>query len=148
MEKPAKTHYELLFDFILRVKHEWGYIAEHHDLSLVQLHAIGVLMHGPEPMVKLSNMLSCDASYVTGIVDRLEQQGFVDRHEDPGDRRVKLIALTKKGRALRVKVQQSMNELQESLMACLDENEKAEFNRMLLKINTSTPPKCIQTKNL
>jgi DNA-binding MarR family transcriptional regulator len=147
MADSIKTPYELLFDFILRVKHEWGFIAERNDLSLVQLHAIGLLMHGPVPMVQLSTLLSCDASYVTGIVDRLEQQGLVGRQEDPRDRRVKLIVLTQKGKQLRDKVQVSMNELQAKLFSSLNKEEQGEFNRLLSKITVSISPACKQIKN-
>jgi DNA-binding MarR family transcriptional regulator len=147
MTDSTKTPYELLFDFILRIKHEWGFIAERNDLSLVQLHAIGLLMHGPVPMVQLSTLLSCDASYVTGIVDRLEQQGLVDRQENPHDRRVKLIVLTKKGIQLRDKVQVSMNELQAKLFSSLTNQEQDDFNRLLIKITTSISPACKQIKN-
>jgi DNA-binding MarR family transcriptional regulator len=38
---------------------------------------------------------------VTGLVDRLEQRGLIERRSDPKDRRVKLIALTKEGESLR-----------------------------------------------
>jgi DNA-binding MarR family transcriptional regulator len=140
MEIAAKTPYELLFDFILRIKHEWVFIAERNDMSLVQLHAVGLLMHGPVPMVQLSTLLSCDASYVTGIVDRLEQQGLVDRQESPSDRRVKLIALTKKGKVLCDKVQVSMNELHSRLFTSLTTAEQDEFNRLLNKISESVSP--------
>jgi len=73
----TKTSYQVLFDFILRAKQQWIAVAEHNGLSLIQLHAIGLLMtRGAMPMVQLSTLLSCDASYVTGIVDRLEEPSF------------------------------------------------------------------------
>jgi DNA-binding MarR family transcriptional regulator len=53
------------------------------------------------PMSELADALACDASYVTGIVDRLEARGVVHRVTSPDDRRVKRVALTEAGRALR-----------------------------------------------
>jgi DNA-binding MarR family transcriptional regulator len=38
---------------------------------------------------------------VTGLVDRLEQRGLIERQSNPKDRRVKLIALTKAGETFR-----------------------------------------------
>jgi DNA-binding MarR family transcriptional regulator len=38
---------------------------------------------------------------VTGISDRLEERGLVERHADPDDRRVKMLALTKEGDRVR-----------------------------------------------
>jgi MarR family transcriptional regulator, organic hydroperoxide resistance regulator len=56
------------------------------------------------PMVMLARSLHCHDSNVTGLVDRLEQRGLIERQGDPKDRRVKLIALTKTGEALRDRV--------------------------------------------
>ena len=48
-------------------------------------------------MVALARSLHCHDSNVTGLVDRLEQRGLIERRSNPKDRRVKLIALTKVG---------------------------------------------------
>jgi MarR family transcriptional regulator, organic hydroperoxide resistance regulator len=53
------------------------------------------------PMVALARSLHCHDSNVTGLVDKLEQRGLIERQSDPKDRRVKLIALTKAGETLR-----------------------------------------------
>jgi DNA-binding MarR family transcriptional regulator len=45
-------------------------------------------------MVSLARSLHCHDSNVTGLVDRLEQRGLIERQSNPNDRRVKLIALT------------------------------------------------------
>ena len=45
--------------------------------------------------------MHCDNSNITGIVDRLTERGLVERRAAEGDRRVKLVALTKEGRKLR-----------------------------------------------
>ena len=52
-------------------------------------------------MVSLARSLHCHDSNVTGLVDRVEQRGLIERQSDPSDRRVKLIALTKAGETLR-----------------------------------------------
>ncbi|HEY0705590.1 MAG TPA: MarR family transcriptional regulator [Polyangia bacterium] len=53
------------------------------------------------PMNRLAEVLLCDASNVTGIVDKLEARGLIERQADAGDRRVKVIALTSAGAKLR-----------------------------------------------
>jgi len=73
------------------------------DLSPKQL---GVLWRldpdGPgSPMRAIAQSLYCDASYVTDLVDRLEERGLIVRTPDPSDRRVKLLKLTAKGTKLR-----------------------------------------------
>ena len=72
------------------------------DLSVAQAHALQVLEPGrPLPMRDLAGRLHCDASNITGIVDRLEARGLVERQPAPGDRRVKALVVTDKGVALR-----------------------------------------------
>jgi MarR family transcriptional regulator, organic hydroperoxide resistance regulator len=72
------------------------------DLSVPQAHALQMLEPGrPLPMRDLAARLRCDASNVTGIVDRLEARGLVERQPAPDDRRVKALVVTDKGIALR-----------------------------------------------
>src|SRR2546423_15158611 len=58
-------------------------------LSPMQAHTLRFLEH-PVPMNELAETLWCDASNGTGIVDRLEPRGLVERRPSPDDRRVKL----------------------------------------------------------
>ena len=58
----------------------------------------------PTPMGALAEHLCLDASYVTGVVDHLEQRHLVERRTDPADRRRTLVAVTPEGRALRKSV--------------------------------------------
>jgi MarR family transcriptional regulator, organic hydroperoxide resistance regulator len=58
----------------------------------------------PRAMSEIATFLRCDNSNVTGIVDGLETRGLAERTASPGDRRVKLIALTAEGRRLRTRL--------------------------------------------
>ena len=53
------------------------------------------------PMGAIGESLFCDASYVTDLVDKLEERGLIERRPSPDDRRVKLIGLTADGEKLR-----------------------------------------------
>ena len=78
---------------------EW---AARFGLSHVQCHVLHLIEPGqPVPMSRLAEVLSCDASNVTGLVDRLEARGLVARKPSPQDRRVKVIALTVTGSRVR-----------------------------------------------
>jgi DNA-binding MarR family transcriptional regulator len=55
----------------------------------------------PLPMGRLAGTLACDASNVTGLVDRLESRGLVRRRASDDDRRVKVLDLTPRGSRLR-----------------------------------------------
>ena len=51
-------------------------------------------------MGELSRRMLVTGGNVTGIVDQLERAGLIVRTEDPADRRVYLVKLTKEGRRL------------------------------------------------
>jgi DNA-binding MarR family transcriptional regulator len=72
------------------------------DLSPVQCHVLHLIEPGqPLPMSRLAEALSCDASNVTGLIDRLESRGLVQRRPSPDDRRVKVLDLTPTGSRVR-----------------------------------------------
>ena len=60
----------------------------------------------PPPMRALAERLRCDASYVTGLIDSLEDAGLVERRVSATDRRVKLVHVTAAGRRALAKAQQ------------------------------------------
>jgi DNA-binding MarR family transcriptional regulator len=59
----------------------------------------------PRTMTEIAQVLRCDNSNVTGIVDALEEKGLAVR---AADRRVKLIALSAEGRRLRARLTRAM----------------------------------------
>ena len=71
-------------------------------LSPAQCHVLHLIEpERPLPMGQLAETLACDASNVTGLVDRLESRGLVRRRPSAGDRRVKVLVLTPTGSRLR-----------------------------------------------
>src|SRR5215208_5606241 len=58
----------------------------------------------PLPMSALAAALQCDNSNVTGIVDRMEAGGLVERRASKRDRRVKAVAITPLGEMVREQV--------------------------------------------
>ena len=62
-------------------------------------------LDSPLPMREVAGKLGCDASNVTGIVDRLEARGLLERRTDAADRRIKHLLLTAEGLRLRKRVE-------------------------------------------
>ena len=69
----------------------------------------------PLPMRTLARKLCCDASNVTGIVDRLEERGLVRRDAAPGDRRVKMLVVTSNGLEVRRRIVRRLSEAPEPI---------------------------------
>ncbi len=72
------------------------------DLAPTQAKALHELnVEPPISMRELAERLRSDPSNVTGLVDRLEARGLVERRRHPVDRRIKGLALTAAGAATR-----------------------------------------------
>jgi DNA-binding MarR family transcriptional regulator len=91
----------LAIRFMDQMKQSIREVAEDQRLSVAQLDVLRRLRHhGPSPMRRLAEQMNCEASNLTGLVDRLEVRGLVERQPEKGDRRVRLLALTNEGEAL------------------------------------------------
>ncbi|MFF2073369.1 MarR family winged helix-turn-helix transcriptional regulator [Kitasatospora sp. NPDC058162] len=107
-------------------------LAAERGLTLMQGKTLSLLRE-PRPMRTLADLLACDASNVTGIVDRLEARELVRREVDPADRRIKNVLLTEEGertvRQIRVELMSSLTGL-----AQLDEADRHAFQRLLGRV--------------
>lgn len=92
----------LLVEFALSQRAWWIDLCAQLDLTAMQGHALRTLdPERPVAMSTLADALVCDASNVTGIVDKLELRGLIARQGADHDRRIKMLAVTDKGRKLR-----------------------------------------------
>jgi DNA-binding MarR family transcriptional regulator len=70
-------------------------------VSMTQLHILHMLEHhGEMPMNRLADMLDVSVSNATGLIDRVEERGFVERIRVASDRRVVVVQLTPSGRQM------------------------------------------------
>jgi DNA-binding MarR family transcriptional regulator len=91
------------------------------------------MLDEPRSLSELADLHRCDASNVTGIADRLEQRGLAERRADPHDRRVRLLALTERGREVRRSLSSGLAAELPGL-AALSERERSQLARLLAKI--------------
>ncbi len=98
-EDLARTHelVQAVLGLSERMRRHYAERVDEFDLTSTQAHLLRELAPGPRPMGELAGRLACDASNVTGLTDRLEARGLVERRAAPGDRRVKVLALTHEG---------------------------------------------------
>jgi MarR family transcriptional regulator, organic hydroperoxide resistance regulator len=93
-------------------------ILRDHGLTPGHLKTLGILdPDEPRPMGVIAEIMHCDASQMTLLVDRLEERGLVERRSMPKDRRVKTIALTPEGIEFRRKVLLEVYRPPEELLA-------------------------------
>jgi DNA-binding MarR family transcriptional regulator len=80
-------------------------LAAERDLSMIQMRLLGVLRDRKPTMNELGRLLGLDKSSITGLVDRAERRGLVQRVPSTVDRRVIQVSLTGKGRSLASRVE-------------------------------------------
>jgi DNA-binding MarR family transcriptional regulator len=99
----AGEFWPTLVEFLFATKSWWIALCAEFDLTPAQGQALKVLdpARPPVPMSTLAEALLCDASNVTGIVDKLESRGLIARQGTDHDRRVKHLAVTDRGRKIR-----------------------------------------------
>lgn len=108
-------------------------IAQRHDLSAQQAQLLLRLdPEAPTSMRQLAQLLGCDASNVTGLTDRLERRGLVERRAIPSDRRVKQVAVTAEGMALAQRFRAEV--AAESLLLPLSEAELDTLGSLLARL--------------
>ena len=96
-------------------------------------HALSLLLDEPQRMSDMASFINCDASYITALVDRLEEQGMVERTPSAADRRVKLIALTDVGRKVAAEIRAVMTTPPAELRK-LSKAERAVLADLLAKV--------------
>ena len=75
-----------------------------------------------------------DKMKVSRAVASLEAKGFVLRAISNSDRRVNTLSLSKAGRALFDRIAAVALDYEDNLLSALDENERALFDRLLIKL--------------
>ncbi len=91
---------ELLFAYVDRLRVHFETVARSRDLTPVQAKVL-LSLSEPVPTGSLADVLCCDPSNITGVVERLVESGMLLRTEDPSDRRVKIVTTTPAGRRVR-----------------------------------------------
>jgi DNA-binding MarR family transcriptional regulator len=89
-------------------------------------------------MRDLAEHWGCDASYVTSIVDGLQERGLAERQPHPTDRRVRTIVLTPEGRTQRERALELLSQ-PPSAFAALNPAEQRELRDLLQKLTAADP---------
>ncbi|WP_237536330.1 MarR family transcriptional regulator [Streptomyces sp. SID5785] len=112
--------------------------AASESLTASQGRALTVLRRGPAAMRALASTLTCDASNITGIVDRLEKRGLVRREPSASDRRVKNVVLTAEGERVTDAIRARMRATQDGLDR-LDDADRERLAELLERVFLAPP---------
>ncbi|MGA2473350.1 MAG: MarR family winged helix-turn-helix transcriptional regulator [Acidimicrobiales bacterium] len=88
-------------------------------------------------MGDMARGIGCDPSYITALVDDLDERGLARRESAPYDRRVKIIVLTDAGRALAEEIDAIMS-VPPAALAALSQQELRQLRDLLDKVLAAT----------
>ena len=134
--RPTCEAWQLLVRFSLTQRSTLPALAAELELSPAQCHLLNLIEPDrPMPMGQLASELSCDASNVTGLVDRMESRGLLRRRPSDEDRRVKVLSLTPLGVKVRSALLERMTSSPPTLgkLSEADQRALARILRQLLE---------------
>lgn len=118
-------------------------LTESLELTPPQLHSVVWLgQDGPLPMGELARRVGVTEKTITGIVDRLEREGYAQRERDPADRRVVHARLTPRGKETADRIHGQAHENLSTFLSLLDPEERTALLRIFEKLvgRLSAPP--------
>ncbi|HIE17815.1 MAG TPA: MarR family transcriptional regulator [Dehalococcoidia bacterium] len=83
---------------------------------------------------ELGELVSLDSSTLTGIIDRMEKNSYVERRQNPNDRRSALVFLTDKARKLAPRILEFADELDATLRKPFSRKDITIFERVLREL--------------
>ena len=107
-----------------------GEIAAEHELSITQLRLLGILRDREPAMLDLARHLNLEKSSVTGLIDRAQRRGLVDRAAAPHDGRAIHVRLTAEGRRLTEHIAAQANETLSRLLDTLPARDRARLSTL------------------
>ena len=107
------------------------------ELTTAQADALMILSQSPEKQMSLKELertLHVAQSTAAGIVNRLEQRGYIGGFGDEADKRVKLLRITEKGESCCYSAGKNVAKAEEQLLEKLTETEREIFHSLLQKV--------------
>ena len=124
---PDLDDVDAVFQLSFAVQAALTEVAAAHDLSVTQLRLLGILRDRTPSMLDLARHLKLEKSSVSGLIDRAEARGLVEREAAPHDGRAIHVRLTAAGRRLAKRL---TAEADAALLRLLDALAPAERSRL------------------
>ncbi|MEK3719706.1 MarR family winged helix-turn-helix transcriptional regulator [Paenibacillus sp. FSL H8-0034] len=105
-----------------------------YDVSIIQIRLFGILRDRELSMLQLAQYLDLDKSSITGLIDRAERRGLVERISSIDDRRVINVRVTPEGQKIIHLVSSEIERQIKTITEILDGNERSQFTAIASKI--------------
>jgi DNA-binding MarR family transcriptional regulator len=122
-----------------RLDHRTAQLFREHGLTGPQYNILRILRGAGEPLpiLEIGSRMLTVVPAITGLIDRLEQAGLVERRRSAEDRRVIYVAATERALELLARLDAPLAALQRDLTKPLTKHELAELNRLLDKLRST-----------
>lgn len=110
------------------------FIEECGDMDITPVQYGALMAIGSQPGIdatRLSELIAFDRSTLGNVLERLEEKGYILRHADICDRRVKVLHLTPAGNRLLRDAEPAVQRAQERILSPLTPAEQWQFMRLL-----------------
>jgi DNA-binding MarR family transcriptional regulator len=123
-----------LFQLSFRLHDMLARIAAEHDLSVAQVRLLGILRDREPSVLELARHLDLEKSSMSGLLDRAEKRGLVERVASKADARSTKVRVTAQGRKLSRVVEEKVTAEVAKLTVSLSKTERAELAAMLTRL--------------
>lgn len=103
-------------------------VLEKHGVSMWGYTVLLALDESPvRTQAALAEAIGADKTRIIPTLDELQDDGYIERRPDPADRRVRLLAITDAGRAVKDTVQDEIQRGEERWLSVLSPSERRVF---------------------
>jgi DNA-binding MarR family transcriptional regulator len=111
-------------------------VLKEHGVSMWGYSVLLALDHSTvRTQAALAGAIGADKTRIIGTLDELQDNGYIERNPDPDDRRVRLLAITESGRAVKDAVQEEIQRGEERWLATLSAGDRRVFLKVLRQLS-------------
>jgi len=135
---PKRHFAHLIHDVARQLKRHFETEAQRHDLTLTQWRAVAQLsITDGVSQVELAGLCDTDPMTISGVVERLEAKGLVERQPDPKDNRAKIVLMTDKARAIVGEMKALADEVTTTAFEGINASERDTALRVLTEMSAN-----------